>query len=132
MDKKTIHYLIWGGVIYIVGYQLYKYYKKPTSVLVSGSSDNAPKDVVYSTGKESMLGANGSLDSLIYIKKPIYIKPTNSIPNVYGRGIGQEVNFNGSSKDTTPTNIQSACKSSMNKRKAITPNQSNLPVLPYT
>jgi len=130
MDKKTIHYLIWGGVIYIVGYQLYKYYKKPTSVLVSGSSDNAPKDVVYSTGKESMLGANGSLDSLIYIKKPIYIKPTNSIPNVYGRGIGQEVNFNGSSKDTTPTNIQSACKSSMNKRKAM--GQSSLPVLPYT
>jgi len=80
--------------------------------------------------KESMLGANGSLDSLIYIKKPIYIKPTNSIPNVYGRGIGQEVNFNGSSKDTTPTNIQSACKSSMNKRKAM--GQSSLPVLPYT
>jgi hypothetical protein len=131
MDKKTIHYLIFGGVIYILGYKLYKFYKKPTSVLVSGSSANAPKDVVYSTAKESMLSANGSLDSLIYIKKPIFIKPTNSIPNVYDRGVGQEINFDGLSKDTTPTNIQSACRSSMNRRKAMTPNQSALPILPY-
>ena len=130
MDKKTIHYLIWGGVIYIVGYQLYKYYKKPTSVLVSGSSANAPQDVVYSTGKEPMLGANGSLDSYINIKKPIYIKPTNSIPNVYDRGINQEVNFDGSCKDTTPTNIQCACKSSMSQQKRMGEYTSELPVLP--
>ena len=130
MDKKTIHYLIWGGVIYIVGYQLYKYYKKPTSVLVSGSSANAPQDVVYSTGKEPMLGANGSLDSYINIKKPIYIKPTNSIPNVYDRGIGQEVNFSGSCKDTTPTNIQCACKKSTSNQNRIGQYQLELPSLP--
>lgn len=130
MDKKIIHYLIFGGVIYIVGYKLYKYYKKPTSVLVSGSSANAPKDVVYSTGKEAMLGSDGSLDSLIYIKKPIYIKPTNLIPNVYDRGINQDVNFNGSSKITPPSNIESACKGSMSQKKNMGQYPSELPVLP--
>ena len=130
MDKKTIHYLIWGGVIYIVGYQLYKFYKKPTSVLVSGSSANAPQDVVYSTGKEPMLGANGSLDSYINIKKPIYIKPTNLIPNVYDRGINQEVNFSGSCKDTTPTNIQCACNKSTSNQNRIGQYQLELPSLP--
>ena len=130
MDKKTINYLIWGGIIYIVGYHVYKYYKKPTSVLISGSSDNAPKDVVYSTGKEPMLGANGSLDSYINIKKPIYIKPTNSIPNVYDRGIGQDVNFSGSCKDTTPTNIQCACSKSTSNQNRIGQYQIDLPSLP--
>lgn len=127
---KTIHYLILGGVIYIVGYKLYKYYKKPSSVLVSGSSANTPKDVVYTTSKEAMLSANGSLDSLIYIKKPIYIKPTNLIPNVYDRGINQDVNFVGSSKPTPPTNIQSACKGTMSQQKNSSQYPSELPVLP--
>jgi deoxyadenosine/deoxycytidine kinase len=42
-----------------------------------------------------MLYQDGSLDKMITLKKPIYIRPTNSIPNVYDRGIGQYVNASG-------------------------------------
>lgn len=99
---KTQKYLLYGGVLYVVGYLVWKKLQKPKSVLISGSSNNKPEDVKFATGKE--MGADGitiydtnsgSIDRLINIKKPIYIKPTNQIPNVYDRGIGQEVNCNG-------------------------------------
>jgi hypothetical protein len=99
---KTQKYIVYGGAIYLIGYLVWRKLQKPKSVLVSGSSENKPEDVKYATGKE--MGADGitiydtnsgSIDSLINIKKPIYIKPTNLIPSVYDRGIGQEVNCNG-------------------------------------
>jgi len=100
---KTQKYLVYGGALYLVGYLVWKkFYYKPPTVLVSGSSNNKPEDVKYATGKE--MGADGvtiydtnsgTLDTLINIKKPVYIKPTNQIPNVYDRGIGQEVNCSG-------------------------------------
>ena len=89
--KKIILYAL--GVV--VAYKVYKYYSKPKSVLVKGSDKDLPENVEFNTAKEGMLGSDGSLDGMIGLKKPIYIRPTNSIPNVYDRGIGQYVNCNG-------------------------------------
>jgi hypothetical protein len=102
MNKKTLNYVIGGGVLYIIGYYVWKHYQKKPTVLVSGSSNDTPDNVKYATGKE--LNANGeriydtnsgTIDTLINLKKPIYIKPTNSIPNVYDNNIGLEVNCSG-------------------------------------
>jgi hypothetical protein len=79
----------------VVAYKVYKYYSKPKSVLVKGSDKDLPENVEFNTAKEGMLGSDGSLDGMIGLKKPIYIRPTNSIPNVYDRGIGQYVNASG-------------------------------------
>lgn len=89
--KKIILYAL--GVV--VAYKVYKYYSKPKSVLVKGSDKDLPENVEFNTAKEGMLGSDGSLDGMIGLKKPIYIRPTNSIPNVYDRGIGQYVNASG-------------------------------------
>jgi hypothetical protein len=59
------------------------------------------------------------------VKDPIRVKPQNLIPDIYDRGIGDDVNFQGSSgdegfyhnlsgKDTI--NISSACKCSPNTK----------------
>lgn len=89
--KKIILYAL--GVV--VAYKVYKYYSKPKSVLVKGSDKDLPENVEFNTAKEGMLGSDGSLDGMIGLKKPIYIRPINSIPNVYDRGIGQYVNASG-------------------------------------
>jgi hypothetical protein len=112
---KTQKYLVYGGALYLIGYLVWKkFYQKPSSVLVSGSSDNLPEDVNYVTSKE--LGADGTyyntlsgrVETLFNVKKPIYISPKNSIPNVYDRGIGQDIDFlgfvNASGGDTLQTN----------------------------
>jgi hypothetical protein len=91
---KTSKILLYAvGVV--VAYKVYKYYSKPKSVLVKGSDADTPENVSYSTASEGMLGSDGSLDRMINVKKPIYIRPTNSIPDVYDRGIGQYVNCGG-------------------------------------
>jgi len=91
---KTSKILLYAvGVV--VAYKVYKYYSKPKSVLVKGSDADTPENVSYNTASEGMLGSDGSLDKMINLKKPIYIRPTNSIPNVYDRGIGQYVNYSG-------------------------------------
>jgi hypothetical protein len=91
---KTSKILLYAvGVI--VAYKVYKYYRKPKSVLIKGSDADTPENVQFSTASEGMLGSDGSLDNMINLKKPIYIRPTNSIPNVYDRGIGQYVNASG-------------------------------------
>jgi hypothetical protein len=91
---KTSKILLYAvGVI--VAYKVYKYYSKPKSVLIKGSDADTPENVQFSTASEGMLGSDGSLDNMINLKKPIYIRPTNSIPNVYDRGIGQYVNASG-------------------------------------
>jgi hypothetical protein len=91
---KTSKILLYAvGVI--VAYKVYKYYRKPKSVLIKGSDADTPENVQFSTASEGMLGSDGSLDKMITLKKPIYIRPTNSIPDVYDRGIGQYVNASG-------------------------------------
>jgi hypothetical protein len=91
---KTSKILLYAvGVV--VAYKVYKYYRKPKSVLIKGSDADTPENVQFSTASEGMLGSDGSLDNMINLKKPIYIRPTNSIPNVYDRGIGQYVNASG-------------------------------------
>ena len=116
---KTQKYIVYGGALYLIGYLVWKkYYYKAPSVLVSGSSDNMPNEVKYATGKE--LGANGEsfyntatghIDTLFRpMNKPIYVKPQNSIPNMYDRGIGQDVNCSGGYKNATGDMLQSNCK----------------------
>jgi hypothetical protein len=91
---KTSKILLYAlGVV--VAYKVYKYYRKPKSVLIKGSDADTPENVQFSTASEGMLGSDGSLDNMINLKKPIYIRPINSIPNVYDRGIGQYVNCGG-------------------------------------
>lgn len=92
---KTGKLLLLYAVGAVVAYKVYKYYSKPKSVLVKGSDKDLPENVEFNTAKEGMLGSDGSLDGMIGLKKPIYIRPTNSIPNVYDRGIGQYVNCGG-------------------------------------
>jgi hypothetical protein len=66
---NTKKVLLYAGAV-IVGYHLWKYYSKPKSVLVKGSDADTPEKVEYSTGKEGMLGSDGSLDTMINLKKP--------------------------------------------------------------
>ena len=98
---KTQKYIVYGGALYLIGYLVWKkFYYKPPTVLVSGSSNNTPDEVEYATGKE--LGADGvtfyntatgRISTLFRpMNKPIYIKPQNSIPNVYDNTIGLNVN----------------------------------------
>jgi hypothetical protein len=115
---KTQKYLVYGGAIYLIGYLVWKkFYQKPSSVLVSGSSDDLPEDVNYVTAKE--LGADGTtyyntlsgrLETMFKpMKKPIYISPKNSIPNVYDRGIGQDIDFLGFMNASGGDTIQNNC-----------------------
>ena len=122
-SKKKILYGI-GAVV--LGYYLYRYFKKPKSVLVQGSDKSTPDQVQYSTGKEKLLSASGELN----VKTPIYIKPQNSIPNVYDRGIGQDVNFSGGFRyaNGSPENLQTQC--SMNKVKTSQATLTELPKIP--
>lgn len=114
---KTGKLLILYAVGAVVAYKVYKYYSKPKSVLVKGSDADTPEKVEYSTGKEGMLGSDGSLDGMITLKKPIYIRPTNSIPNVYDRGIGQYVNCNGGYMNAAgfADDLQNACNANVVK-----------------
>lgn len=120
-NKKKILY--YAGAV-LVGYYLYRYFSKPKSVLVKGSDKSTPDQVQYSTGKEKLLNANGEY---VNVKTPIYIKPKNSIPNVYDRGIGQDVNFTGGYKYATgfAEDLQSQCAA-----KTVKSNQSRLTELP--
>lgn len=114
---NTKKILLYAGVVF-VGYHLWKYYKKPKSVLVKGSDADTPEKVEYSTGKEGMLGSDGTLDTMINLKKPIYIRPQNSIPNVYDRGIGQYVNCGGYMNATGfQDDLQHSCNANVVKNK---------------
>jgi hypothetical protein len=138
---KTQKYIIYGGAVYIVGYLIWKkfYYKQPT-VLVSGSSKNTPDEVKYATGKE--LGADGvtfyntatgHIDTLFRpMNKPIYIKPKNSIPNVYDNTIGLDINCSGNYMNAIGAdNLQKNCnKANLNLKSASTQLPSDLPKLP--
>lgn len=47
------------------------------------------------------------------VKRPIYIRPQNAIPNVYDRGVGQEVNATGGHFNVSGAcseNVQKACQ----------------------
>lgn len=106
------------GAIAIITYFVYR--KKPLSVKDMGKpKDSAiPKQPIV--GLEltelkkrggSELQFTGSFKSPL--KEPLYIKPRNVIPNVYDRGIGDEVNFLGNMIDGKATvNITNACKCS--------------------
>ena len=128
MTKTNKVLLVLGA--YVVGYMIYKRFKKPPTVLVSGSDKSTPDQVEYSTGKDSFMGSDGSLDNMINLKKPIYIRPTNSIPNVYDRGIGDDVNCNGGYMNASgfTDNLKYNCKQS--NVKALTSTQIDLPKLP--
>jgi hypothetical protein len=121
--------LLYAG-IYFVGYQLWKYYSKPKSVLVKGSDADTPENVEYSTGKEGMLGSDGSLDTMINLKKSIYIRPENSIPDVYDRGIGQFINGSGGYMNASGfhENLATACNSRNIKNLGAT--KIDIPVIP--
>lgn len=126
---NTKKILLYAGAV-VVGYHLWKYYSKPKSVLVKGSDADTPDKVEYSTGKEGMLGSDGSLDTMINLKKPIYIRPTNSIPNVYDRGIGQYVNCSGGYMNAMGfhENLATACNAQNVKKMGNT--SIDLPVIP--
>ncbi len=126
---NTKKILLYAGAV-VVGYHLWKYYSKPKSVLVKGSDADTPEKVEYSTGKESMLGSDGTLDTMINLKKPIYIRPTNSIPNVYDRGIGQYVNCSGGYMNAMGfhENLATACNAQNVKKMGNT--SIELPVIP--
>lgn len=126
---NTKKILLYAGAV-IVGYHLWKYYSKPKSVLVKGSDADTPDKVEYSTGKEGMLGSDGTLDTMINLKKPIYIRPTNSIPNVYDRGIGQYVNCSGGYMNAMGfhENLATACNAQNVKKMGST--RIDLPVIP--
>lgn len=126
---NTKKVLLYAGAV-IVGYHLWKYYSKPKSVLVKGSDADTPEKVEYSTGKEGMLGSDGTLDTMINLKKPIYIRPTNSIPNVYDRGIGQYVNCSGGYMNAMGfhENLATACNAQNVKKMGNT--SIDLPVIP--
>ncbi len=126
---NTKKILLYAGAV-VVGYHLWKYYSKPKSVLVKGSDADTPDKVEYSTGKEGMLGSDGTLDTMINLKKPIYIRPTNSIPNVYDRGIGQYVNCSGGYMNAMGfhENLATACNAQNVKKMGST--RIDLPVIP--
>ncbi len=126
---NTKKILLYAGAV-VVGYHLWKYYSKPKSVLVKGSDADTPEKVEYSTGKEGMLGSDGTLDTMINLKKPIYIRPTNSIPNVYDRGIGQYVNCSGGYMNAMGfhENLATACNAQNVKKMGNT--SIDLPVIP--
>jgi hypothetical protein len=126
---NTKKILLYAGAV-IVGYHLWKHYSKPKSVLVKGSDADTPEKVEYSTGKEGMLGSDGTLDTMINLKKPIYIRPTNSIPNVYDRGIGQYVNCSGGYMNAMGfhENLATACNAQNVKKMGNT--SIELPVIP--
>lgn len=128
MTKRNKVLLVLGA--YAIGYFIWKYYKKPPSVLISGSDKSTPNEVEYSTAKDSFMGSDGSLDDMIYLKKPIYIRPTNSIPNVYDRGIGDNVNCNGGYMNAIgfTDNLKSNCNQTNVKSQSS--NQIDLPKLP--
>jgi hypothetical protein len=119
---NTKKVLLYAGVV-VVGYHLWKYYSKPKSVLVKGSDADTPEKVEYSTGKEGMLGSDGSLDTMINLKKPIYIRPQNSIPNVYDRGIGQFINATGFQE-----NLATACNNKTVRKLGST--SIDIPIIP--
>lgn len=126
---NTKKVLLYAGVV-IVGYHLWKYYSKPKSVLVKGSDADTPEKVEYSTGKEGMLGSDGSLDTMINLKKPIYIRPQNSIPNVYDRGIGQFVNYSGGYMNASGfhENLATACNAKTVRKSNAT--SIDIPIVP--
>jgi hypothetical protein len=126
---NTKKILLYAGAV-VVGYHLWKYYSKPKSVLVKGSDADTPEKVEYSTGKEGMLGSDGTLDTMINLKKPIYIRPQNSIPNVYDRGIGQYVNCGGYMNATGfADDLKYSCNANVVKNKQ-TSALTDLPKLP--
>lgn len=126
---NTKKILLYAGAV-VVGYHLWKYYSKPKSVLVKGSDADTPEKVEYSTGKEGMLGSDGTLDTMINLKKPIYLRPQNSIPNVYDRGIGQYVNCSGGYMNAMGfhENLATACNAQTVKKMGNT--SIDLPVIP--
>ena len=126
---NTKKLLLYAGVV-VVGYHLWKYYSKPKSVLVKGSDADTPEKVEYSTGKEGMLGSDGSLDTMINLKKPIYIRPRNSIPSVYDRGIGDFVNGCGSYMNATgfAENLSTACNAKTVRKAGAT--SIDIPIIP--
>jgi len=126
---NTKKVLLYAGVV-VVGYHLWKYYSKPKSVLVKGSDADTPEKVEYSTGKEGMLGSDGSLDTMINLKKPIYIRPQNSIPNVYDRGIGQFVNYSGGYMNASGfhENLATACNAKTVRKSNAT--SIDIPIVP--
>jgi len=126
---NTKKVLLYAGAV-IVGYHLWKYYSKPKSVLVKGSDADTPEKVEYSTGKEGMLGSDGSLDTMINLKKPIYIRPQNSIPDVYDRGIGQFINCSGGYMNASGfhENLATACNARTVKKLGAT--KIDIPIIP--
>lgn len=104
------------GAVAIIAYFVYR--KKPLSVEdIKGIQDApAPKPSIGGIEVAELkkkggteLQFTGGFKSRI--KEPLYIKPRNVIPNVYDRGIGDEVNFLGNMQEGNATiNIQKACK----------------------
>ena len=104
------------GAVAIIGYFVFR--KKPLLVKDIKGIQNAPTPKQPIVGIEvselkkkgtSELQFTGGFKSPL--KEPLYIKPRNVIPNVYDRGIGDEVNFLGNMIDGKATvNITNACK----------------------
>jgi len=65
------------------------------------------------------------------VKQPVYIRPTNSIPNVYDKGVGMEVNATGRGyfnvSGECSSNVQKACQCADKKHGEY---KLDIPVLP--
>lgn len=106
------------GAVVIIGYFVYR--KKPLAVEDIKGIQDAPSPKQPIGGIEvAELKKKGGTELQFTggnknrIKEPLYIKPRNVIPNVYDRGIGDEVNFLGNMQQSNATvNIQKACRCS--------------------
>lgn len=123
-NMKLSNSQIYGivGAVVIIGYFVFR--KKPLQLQDLKGSKDAPspknpvvgievKELKKRSGTE--LNFSGGFKSRV--KEPLIIKPRNLIPNVYDRGIGDEVNFLGNIQGENIINIDRACRCTDKNKK---------------
>lgn len=115
MNLNNTQKLLVAGVVVVAAYYLFR--KKPLAVADIKSSVPAPAPQNAISGIEvADLRKKKAPTELAFsgvkapLKEPLYIKPRNLNPNIYDRGIGDEVNFYGNIRNGATMNISSACK----------------------
>lgn len=110
---------IFYGMLIVIGVAAwYSYKRKQVEVQdLQKTKDATPINPVDTIGKRKLglsdLNFSGGGRN---VKSELIIKPRNVIPNVYDRGIGDEVNFYGNMTNST-VNISDACKCADTKKK---------------
>jgi hypothetical protein len=108
---------VWGALMLVIGISAYYAYrnKQLKTEDLQKTKDVTPVNPVDTIGKRK-LGLSDLNFTGKNVKNDLIIKPRNLIPNVYDRGIGDEVNFYGNMTEST-VNISSACKYADKKKK---------------